>query len=252
MDLSHGLPFDCTSLRSEVTSFHSASNTVDNLAKLSSEKTQIVLVSHDPIFSNDSGAIFSNGNDDVTTTTKASEDDDEGGKGIGGSHDALDLIGSRRLSSHNSHDSCVGSSIAGETSPDFHASTILHYPSDMSNGVFDGLTADTSVTSDYIDTGCVSEHSTLPLSSRVPQPLNQVPPSTDAGEVMNEIDKTRQQLSEPPDRDGGESCSDERLLEALEMRREKGLMTKTKDYIQATNALFTVADDGIALTSSEL
>jgi hypothetical protein len=240
VDLSNGLPFDSESIHSEVTSYHSASNTAEDLSKLAdaSDKTQLVLVDRDSSF---------NGKEKLAASSSG---------GDGSENSAADLTQSQqqlckslgKLTSHDSHDSCVGSSIAGDTSSGFHTSTVLFSP-DTSGSSF-GNSTDTSANSDYISTGV--EDSQSPQLPRRPSHSNQggaVAGITSALGLPGNSEETQTDSQSERESQARRATESSAVSETQVNRGRKGL-AKTKDYIHATNALFSVVD-GAPPTSHE-
>ena len=215
-----------------MTSFQSASNTVEDLATIAAlEKTHLVVVTgDDPDF----------GSKENVAPVNGGGGEGEGGEGEAETLENVDFRSSQevvfefgksfgKISSHNSHDSCVGSSIAGDTSSGFRTSTILVTP-DTSDTSFAHST-DTSANSDYIATSCESSQS---------PPLPRRPLDLDTGHTIASSScadapstkKTKQTCS-----DGGTSAA-ELATDDFSTSREKRTFAKTKDYIHATNALF--------------
>ena len=250
VDLSHGLGFDSASLNSQITSFHSASNTEKDLAKLtSSEMAQIVLVSANPSFSG-SKEILNAGHQEGS-----GEERDE--SGVQRSRDIMVLdcgsLKSNKLTSHNSHDSCVGSSIAGESSPDYHTSIIM-LSSDVNDTSYGytstttttTTTTDTSANVDYIETGCISNQPSLSPKETT---------HTAASKSTIEAAEDKQQSYSMKTHRVGEDRpfeGDPSSTTSTTTAAGKCFVPKTKDYIHATNALFAVSDNTTQLNTSDL
>ena len=236
VDLSNGLPFDTESIHSEMTSFHSTSNTNEDLAKLAaSEQTKLVLVTYDP-------SAISNSKDNIAAG--AGEGEAGSGSGCEGREqseekerknsetcDDFEEEFGNGLGKVSSQDSCIGSSIAGDTSSGFRASTIFCTP-DTSGSSF-ACSTDTSANSDYIATDCESSPSST-LSQQ------NSPPGFSANPLVNHSSSDVQSLN----KEGENSCLDgaSPASKGGSAGKERKGFSKTKDYIHATNALFAVVD----------
>ena len=235
VDLSNGIPFDAESIHSEMTSFHSASNTNEDLAKLAApEQTKLVLVTYDP------SALTSKENlaASTDTGTEAKELSQENDTSNLDTSNAVEFgKGLENISSHDLHDSCIGSSIAGDTSSGFRASTILSTP-DTSSSSF-AHSNDTSANSDYIATGCESSPSSS-LSHR------NSPPDVSANPILGSTSKVLN-LSGSKDNSSDIATVTEIPLTSKGAPnslggKERKTFSKSKDYIHATNALFAMVD----------
>ena len=245
MDLSHGLQFDSESLHSAMTMFQSTSNTADDLANLPGpEMTRLVVVPHDSTLKN---------NDEEGVAAVSCDGGGGGGGGGGGEGDdkteaAREVTPSQEVviefgkslgsfSAHNnSHDSCVGSSIAGDMSSGFHTSTVLCTPDTVGESY--PHSTDTSANSDYIATSCDSSQSP-PLPRRFHDITNTALHTSTAANLSN------------PTTDIGPLCQktesvgvlpDPALDDGSSSDRDRKTFTKIKDYIHATNALFSVVE----------
>lgn len=212
VDLSNGLCLDRESLRSEVTSFHSASNTTDDLAKSTASKMAIVIANKGDTFSS---------TEDLNSNTNLSG-------GNLNQFKEVPLECGTAIDNHSMLDSCIGSSIAGETSSGLRSSSTNLYSPDTSSSSFDHSN-DTSATSDYIATNSGTSRSpslsnpptptalaTTPLTEQPHQPLENQKQSTNDSAKQNDS--------------------------TLPANGRKDLL-KNKDYIHATNALFSVISD---------
>lgn len=210
MDLSNGLCLNRVSLSSEVTSFHSASNTVEDLERVASQKTQIVLVNHEDTFCHSKDNLMA--------------------EGLKKCLDEIAPEKSANIENGSTHDSCIGSSIAGETSSGLHASTASN---SSTNDASFGLSNDTSGNSDYIPTAGLSQ--TSPLSCYPTSPTSAV-----ATQVLKQSLPVPEHFNAKPSTETRETDTKER----------KGA-SKTKDYIHATNALFSAVDKNSPSSSTE-
>ena len=219
MDLTGSLHLDSDTFKSETTSLHSASS----IEKAESfKKTQLLFASHNPP--------FNSGKEEVHTVPNSGGHFEKNDTDISSSQEMAPEC-NVHIRKFSSHDSCIGSSIAGETSSSLqHTSNIL-CTSDVSDTSI-GQTVDTSVNSDYIATnsqpqGTTSTHSS---SKRVVNVTNE-PCALDEEDESDTIAIAV-------------DLSKHETLENHPNKEEKDF-SKTKDYIHATNALFTVADAAI-------
>ena len=214
MDLSNGLCYDTQSLRSEMTPFQSASNTVEDLAKLAPVKTEIVLITCD-------APLRSSSKEDVKNDGLERNDTEL--------HSSPETVA--KCTTHDENvsinDSCVGSSIAGEMCSEHHNSTTL-YSSDTSNTSL-GDSNNTSSNSEYIPTACASKLS--------PQDLQPSPLDDDAMQKESVPVTGNKSESSCPSTDKDDTESSE-ATDTLSVNARKA-EAKTKDYIHATNALFS-------------
>ena len=236
VDLSNGIPFDTESIHSEMTSFHSASNTNEDLAKLAApEQTKLVLVTYDP-------SAFSSKENLAAPTDAGTEANEPSQENDASNLDTSNAVefgkGLENISSQDSHDSCIGSSIAGDTSSGFRASTILCTP-DTSSSSFTHST-DTSANSDYIATGCESSPSSS-LSHR------NTPPDFSANPILGSSNS--KVLNLPGSKESGSDIATTTEIPLMSKGspnslggKETKTFSKSKDYIHATNALFAMVD----------
>ena len=237
MDLSNGLPFDSESLHSDVTSFHSASNTAEDLAKLAtSEKTQLVLVTCDPS--------FGCGDNRATEDGSGRDDEDDAAKenGADTTNDAGEDFGQslEKISCHDLHDSCVGSSIVGDTSSGIHTSTILCGP-DTSSTSFPPST-DTSANSDYIATSCDSSQSPSLPWRPLPPDLAEDPSLVGTKALTLSGSEEAKGITSDGAAKVKQSSDSSLVASDASGTKDRKTLSKTKDYIHATNALFAVID----------
>lgn len=209
VDLSNGLCFDKDSLHSEVTSIHSASNTVEDLAKsTTSNKIQVVIANKGDTFS---------GTEDLQSDINCHKQSNDN---LAQSEE-VPLESSTTIDNHSMHDSCIGSSIAGETSCGLRSSTAMLYSPDTSGCSSFGHSNDTSASSDYIPTASDTSRTSLghPSTSTSLALTAQSHPLPESDQELTNSTK-----------------SENSSLQANGKRDHK-------DYIHATNALFSVMND---------
>lgn len=134
---------------------------------------------------------------------------------------------STTIDNHSMHDSCIGSSIAGETSSGLRSSTAMLCSPDTSGSSF-SHSNDTSANSDYIPTTAGTSH-TPPLTH--PSPTSTTPATTlETPQPHPPPESHHQDLTNSTTKPENSS------LQANGKREHK-------DYIHATNALFSVIND---------
>lgn len=211
VDLSSGLCFDKDSLHSEVTSIHSASNTVEDLATTTtSSKIQVVIANKGDTFSSSEGL-----ESDINCQKKSN--------GNLAQLEEVPLECSATIDNQSMHDSCIGSSIAGETSSGLRSSTAMLYSPDTSGSSF-SHSNDTSASSDYIPT--TSGTSRTPLSH----------PSTSLATTV-----LTAQSHTPPE--SGRDLTNSTTTKSENSSLQANGKRDQKDYIHATNSLFSVIND---------
>ena len=196
-----------------MTSFHSASNIVKDLS--SSEKTQFLLVAQN--------GGNSKGKGKVENPALGKSDDTD----ICKSHEMIQQCGTS-LGKSSSHDSCVGSSISGNTRSAFNTCSIVCSPTTSDTSTRQSV--DTSANSDYILTGCVSRQTQpAPLGPRQGQAAAITEPRAPATECTVDTQHTA---------DGVESSKTDTRASCVSGARKKG--ASDAKYVHATNALFTM------------
>ena len=209
MDLSSGLCFDKDSLHSEVTSIHSASNTLEDFAmSTTSNKIQVVIANK--------GDTFSSTEDLQSDINCHKQSNDNLAQS-----EEVPLESSTTIDNQSIQDSCIGSSIAGENSSGLRSSTAMLYSPDTSGCSSFGHSNDTSASSDYIPT--TSDTPRTPLSH----------PSTSTSLATTVLTA---QSHPPPEGDHDLTKSENSSLQTNGKKDHK-------DYIHATNALFSVIND---------
>ena len=218
-----------------MTSFHSTSNTNEDLAKLAApEQTKLVLVTYDPSAftskENVPGAAASSEKEEKVLQQENGANNKETFEDFGVDFEK----GLGIATSNDSHDSCIGSSIVGDTSSGFRASTFLCTP-DTSGSSFVHST-DTSANSDYIATGSESSpHSSF-------SPLASPPEFSVSHNPHSSCLPGKKEVEKNPSDATGDTQLPSKVATDGSGEKERKAPSKTKDYIHATNALFAVVD----------